>query len=567
MTGRNTATLERMEQRLQIFVRHPYFTLAMLCVALIASTNQTAARLLTTEGMLFAGLLLMLAYLAFCARPSARQAPLRAVVGGALLAALFYGIYRLSGTVHTAAWLMGLTLAVLAAIAIYLLATHQMTTGRAALLLAAGGFILRLGYVLYTSIYTRQHDIGQLGQAGGHLGYIEYLWTYRWFPQSNPKNLWQYYHPPLHHAIAAMVMGGLRKLGMTDWRAAESLQFLTLFYSSSLLVVSWKIFREMGLKKGGLLAAFAFVCFFPALLVLSGSLNNDMLSILLLSCAILYTIRWYKKPTMRNITGVALAIGLGMMTKMSVALVAPAVAWVFLMRLIGTSSRERKRLWGQFALFALICIPLGLWWGVRNWINYQIPLTYVPDLGRKSGQYVGRYPIKSRLLDFSAYQFRQIFMAWGSPYLDFNIWVCLLKTAMFDEQNFLDIQPLIRQPAMLLLYTGVVVAGISALAALRGIFRRDETLDKGLRGFWIILPVTLLASYIQFCFQYPQTCSANMRYTMPLVLVAAFFLGNLWQDRWGNHPKLARAVRWGVTALLSVFFALSASVYIMLGTA
>ena len=44
--------------------------------------------------------------------------------------------------------------------------------------------------------------------------------------------------------------------------------------------------------------------------------------------ALLYTIKWYKNPFF-NIIMIALSIGLGMMTKLSTALIAPITAIIF----------------------------------------------------------------------------------------------------------------------------------------------------------------------------------------------------------------------------------------------
>ena len=81
-----------------------------------------------------------------------------------------------------------------------------------------------------------------------------------------------------------------------------------------------------------------------------------------------------------------------------------------------------------------------------------------------------------------------------------------------------------------------------------------------------MLPVTLLLSYIQLNLRYPQTCTANMRYVMLLVVVAGYFLGSLWQGplRKKGVGRLACAVAGGLVAL---FCLSSAVVYVMLGIA
>ena len=76
-----------------------------------------------------------------------------------------------------------------------------------------------------------------------------------------------------------------------------------------------------------------------------------------------------------------------------------------------------------------------------------MPLNYVAEIGKDSGQYIGHIDAVKRMFDFSAYQFRQLYEAWGQPYQEFNMFVGLLKTGVFDEQTFTDIQPLIYGPS------------------------------------------------------------------------------------------------------------------------
>ena len=99
----------------------------------------------------------------------------------------------------------------------------------------------------------------------------------------------------------------------------------------STTILSYKIFKEFSLKRWGLLIPFAIVCFHPSLILLSGSINNDMLCLTFMMASILMAIRWYKNPRIRTILPVALCIGLAMMSKFSGALVAPAVAFLFQM--------------------------------------------------------------------------------------------------------------------------------------------------------------------------------------------------------------------------------------------
>ena len=119
----------------------------------------------------------------------------------------------------------------------------------------------------------------------------------------------------------------------------------------------------------------------PTFFILAGSVNNDMLSVLFSLTALMLAVKWYKNPTMSGILRLALAIGLGMMTKLSVAMVAPAVAVLFAVKFF--QSRFSAALSHNFPRLRR-SRSLGLWWGVRNLIKSGVPITYVPVISKKS---------------------------------------------------------------------------------------------------------------------------------------------------------------------------------------
>ena len=76
----------------------------------------------------------------------------------------------------------------------------------------AAGCLLRLFYVLFSTIYDRQYDIGMIDLdaghtvTGGHLAYIQYLYENWKLPDFDPTTVYQFNHPPLHHYLCALWM-------------------------------------------------------------------------------------------------------------------------------------------------------------------------------------------------------------------------------------------------------------------------------------------------------------------------------------------------------------------------
>lgn len=416
------------------------------------------------------------------------------------------------------------------------------------------GAVMRLGYVLETTILRRQNDVHKFGEKDGHAAYIEYLLNNRSLPDFDPTTVWQFYHPPFHHSICAVWLKLLCTVGIPYDVACESVQAVSLFCSLSIMIIFYKLARHIGLKGGALFIPLLIVFFHPSQIILSGSINNDVMSIAFILGAIYTTAVWYKNPCIRNILKIALCIGLGMMTKLSAGLVAPAVAVVFLAALI-KYRKEAKSLIGQFALFGVVCVPLGLWWGIRNYILFKTPLTYVPSLSIISYQYIGRIPFKERLFDFSAYQFSDVFEQWTKDtYLEFNPTIAFLKNSLFGEHmRALTFEgDLIKFPTILF-YVAMVLAVTGFIAMLVLVFIKGNGIEK------LLLSVTsliLLFSYYKFCYEYPFICTMNFRYIVPCLFAGAMFIGLMMRSFKNAKPKALHSV--GVVCRAAVWLMVSA---------
>jgi hypothetical protein len=262
----------------------------------------------------------------------------------------------------------------------------------------------------------------------------------------------------------------------------------------------------------------------PTFIILAGSINNDMLSILLLQASVFYAILWYRKPRTEAIIKLALAIGFGMMAKLSVGLIAPAVCFLFLYRFL-TNLSARRKLAGQFAAFGAICMPVGLWWGIRNLIRFGVPITYVPALEETSHQYIGHYPVWVRLFDFSFYQLQSVYVAWGDPYFEHNIFIGLLKSSVFSEQTLSSVSSPFYRFAAVLFYINLIVVLLSLISMVYLLFRKFSAYHFPLKIFIGLIYLTFMAFYIQFCFAYPHTCTQNIRYITPAIWIGALAIG------------------------------------------
>ena len=543
-----------------VFLRHPYAVLMIACLYVCALFDVTDTAVLSPSSVIFvfgSVAVSLLIYLCLKNGKDSGKGVYATVYFTFISLAVFVGSALSENTVF---YLCVFSIVICVAVGVYLAAAKKLSSERLIILIVILGFTLRVAYIQYTTLTPPQHDVWYFASDKyhiGHAGYIEYFYDNLRLPDFDPRTVWQFYHPPLHHITAALWMRINTALGMPYMRAVENIQILTLFYSSTVMITTVKLVRELGFKGFSSVIPCLYIAVHPTFILLSGSVNNDILSIALAFGGMLALVRWYKKPVLSRIVVIALCIGAGMMAKSSAVLICPGVAAVFLIKFI-KNLREWKKYLLQFAVFGIICIPLGLWWQVRNCLLFGMPITYVPMLAQNSDQYIGFHTVLERTLKITPEQFEPIYMAWnpernGASYYEYNCFVGLLKSSVFGEFSpyYLNAQQLASaSDAQLSVYKIGDISGYflfySHLALVIGIFAgllktffsKKSPLDGAMKIFVAILFAATFVSYVKFCFEYPHTCTMNMRYATPLIAVGAISLGCVFYPESGRIQRL-----------------------------
>lgn len=485
-----------------------------------------------------------------------------------LCALFFTGTTRFNNTSIIIVWICILTI-----YSVYLRYTKEkLSIKEVIVLLFITGFLLRLNYVLYTNVdvtaSVRQHDVGIFFKNNwGHGAYIECFFN-KWFALPRDPKFGQFYHPPLHHFLSAVWMHIFTHFfAFSVERAVTSIQYLTLFYSSCCMIVTERILSALDIRGSGKVIAFSLVAFHPTFIILAGSINNDILSILLILLTIYTTIKWYQSPSLKRIILIALSVGLGMMTKLTVAVIAPSIAAVFLIKLIqGWKQKQSLSYFGQYCAFGCICIPLGMFYPLWKFIYYNVPLNYVHKLSLKSAQYVGFHSIYERLFDFSYYPFQSPYLAW-KVYKEYNPLVAVAKTSIFGEYNF-GVNNTLIFSSKLLLYVNILLIIISIASVIFFILKKNNVIDKTLKLFFISYNIILFAYYIVFCFQYPHTCSMDYRYIVPTCILGAVYIGFMYNglsELKGRWSTVAKIIRCCIVCGAGLFCLLASTVYVIYG--
>ena len=401
------------------------------------------------------------------------------------------------------------------------------------------GMLLHCSYVLLSGLYDRQHDEGvYTGIATdqinpGHIGYIEYIYKFRKLPDLNPYQLFSYYHPPLHYALSGIWLILLTSLGMAEDLAFENLQVLPLLYSGLFMLLTYRILKKTGAEGISLYAGLSLTALHPALTIMSGSINNDMLSTLLLACCIYTTLCWMQEKTLKNLLFIAFSIGLGMLCKINTAIIAFPIGLIFLLDFIAVVRTKDKisicRSVRNYVLFGCSSAIIGLSWIVRNLIRFHVK-PGISSATEASVMYMGDYGIWARLgiPAFGDWRFSFPFHPLSGDAIH-NTWVIMFQTSLFAEVYPTELVGLPLLLCQFAYVTAIVFAIGSAVLFFMTQYRKFKTDIKttGLEALFLSTGyLTFLLSFAVFALKYPYTCSSDFRYIVICLIYIALGLAD-----------------------------------------
>ncbi len=430
---------------------------------------------------------------------------------------------------------------------LYLKTSGRLTENTLVFMLIFLGVLVRCSYVLLSGLYERQHDAGAYTGMGtsfvnpGHIGYIEYIYKFHKLPDLNPYELFAYYHPPLHHILSYIWLQLNIWLGVGEELAFENLQILPLLYSCLCLFTTWKILSVLRIKGTGLLIGLSFMAFHPATIIMAGSVNNDMLTILFMSLTILLTLKWIQNKDLKHLVLLALSIGFGMITKLNSAVLALPVGLIFLMHLLSvirTKEKENIVKWiKNYCIFGAVVIPIGLSWIVRNLIRFgEKPGVPVP--GETSPMYTADFSLWQRLgiPSLTDWHFEFPFHPISARACS-NTWAIMFHTSLFAEEYPTDLSDILLVLCQITFLLAVILGIGTAILLIVVLLNKNTDLETRiflLTGYFI-----MLVSFAAFVVIYPYTCSSDFRYVaICLVYVSiALGLGNRYFLQMPRIPK------------------------------
>ncbi len=411
---------------------------------------------------------------------------------------------------------------------------------------------IRVVYILATPWNERQHDVFVF-ETQGHAGYIYTLMKTGKLPDTNTG---LFYHPPLHPYLMSLVGNLLSKAINTTEQVFETLQLLTAYYSLMCGYVFLKILNFLKMRQGTQVLFFAFFSLHPSLIIFSGSINNDILCLLLSMCTVLYLVRFWQSQDIKNALLMALFLGLAMMTKLSAVTLAPIIAAVFIIRLIKPAEKRTfKNVLVNELCFGALSIPLGMWYPIRNFIKFGQPVGYVMPIGKDHALYCGDRSIFERFISFPV---RQLF---DNPYClpeeDYNIPSYIVKCSMFGEYSF----EFPKWAVQILLAVNCAVIIYCVFASVWLLMKKNSQS--------IILTAVSAVSllfFIWFNIRYPNGCSMDFRY-ISISLASSAAVGAMYFDciagRFSKVKKFFAVLPFVVSAAFTLCLYFSEELFII----
>lgn len=372
------------------------------------------------------------------------------------------------------------------------------------------GIALRIAYIAYTPIDKRQHD---MEKDVGHLAYIETIYETGKLPEHNK---WQFYQQPLHHIISAGWLKINEKLGVSLQTAEEGLQILTAIYSSAIIVISYFILKELNIDDKLKLLIITMIAVHPTFIILSGSINNDILMIMLTFLAILYLIKWYKNSSMKNTVILAITTGLIALSKISGTIIAVPILYIFIDKFWKNYFEKKdktviKSYILKFLIFGVIALGLGLSYSIRNLVKFHQSIFYVPRAG--DAVFCGDRSLLDRFNLFSK-EWLEVF---AYPIDDCNIWAYLVKSSLFGEYHLENINAI----SVCMLILNVIIIIISLMCLIKLIAKKGKSMEiKMLIVFYFIQIFMFLYSNITM----PYACTMDFRYIVPTCFFGMIFI-------------------------------------------
>ncbi len=187
-------------------------------------------------------------------------------------------------------------------------------------------------------------------------------------------------------------------------------------------------------------------------------------------------------------------------------------------------------------VFLGVALPMALYWPLRNYIRFGMPMTYIPPaidmydgISHRADQ-----PLLQRLSDFRLWQFTDPYpcsMPMGSAYNEFNPLIGLIKTGStgYTSPGYSDVFF-----GHMILWSNLIMM-IAAFLCMVFVLCKKQTMPLLWKVSFLSFYAVMIISYYIFCIRYPYPCTEHIRYVSPTVVTGALFVGKMLS--WSGESK------------------------------
>lgn len=404
------------------------------------------------------------------------------------------------------------------------------------------GIFLRICYTFVTDIGERTYDVYR--DKWGHLDYIKYIAQNFALP---PVNECQTYHPPVHHIIAAFALDIGKAFTQRELFEYKLIQLVMVLLSSLTLMLFYKILKELNCSSIMILTAVSLFAFHPTNIYFSSRINNDNTLLFFYTLAFYFLIKWANTHRLKDIILLSLTAALAVLTKFSGVMLVPLIAMTFT-TVLKKNRSERGRYLKQYCIFGLVFVPLAMSYQVRNYVLFNQGFGYVPSLGK------GFIPTLYNLIfipvyDILQHPFNNGGLNGGEFFMEF-----FLKSSLFGEWQYPGLERIARPM--------LILAAAIALVILLSIVLPQKSMAVNHRYVFLLNLLVPILLEMKLRTDMPVACSQDFRYAAPVLISAAFFLGEA-----VSRLKLSklRILKYAVIVCNVSFCALSAVFVLSLG--
>ena len=378
-------------------------------------------------------------------------------------------------------------------------------------ILLLAGLLLRLAYLSYTDYETRSNDVY------GHIDYIVYVASNMSFPTKD--QCWECFQPPLYYLISGFYYKALMFLDVADryfWLQLLSLAFFMGFLIFAVKIFDY-IFAEPRLKK----LASIFLVFWPAGIIHSVRIGNDVLLYFLYTAGLFFLLRWHKEDKKVDLLLSVLLGSFAVCTKQNGFILLLLILIVFLLKLYRSKGRGNFFKQNGYALIIIAAAFLPLlttylvagskkandhdWWLVAN-------SQYLPEWLA-----VENKPIDYLKLDLHSYLKYPYIYSWSDATGRQFFWNYLLKSSLYGEFQLFYGFPydqLVKAMNIVLVII-IIFVFIWVISNLGQIIRTNVIL--------LLNGLLLLLSVLYLRIKTPVACSSDFRYILPILVTTSAF--------------------------------------------